>query len=310
MTTLQSDILNDERYIPIAEHGFVGLVETMGSDEAIEQAARVSYGKGTRKVSDTRNLIRYLLRNRHISPFEMGEVKFHVKLPIFVMRQLVRHRTASLNEYSARYSELSDEHYHPNPDRIQAQSKTNLQSREGDLAQDVKDQWGFECHRNRVAAQQTYRDALSAGVPRELARINLPLSVYTELYWKIDLNNFMKFLTLRLHPHAQREMRDYAWSMYELSSPHFPLTFEAFEDYMLNARIVSRMEAELLRDIMAGVVELPLNDLDLPGKYGLSKREWKDFLEVWATPVEGMMNLKAAAERYKQAVSEGRITSD
>lgn len=162
--TLQADILTDRRYVTIAEHGFVGLVETMGSDEDIEQAARVSYGKGTRKVSDTRNLIRYLMRNRHISPFEMGEVKFHVKLPIFVMRQLVRHRTASLNEYSARYSELSDEHFHPDSSRVQAQSQTNLQGSEGKLPQSVKDQWGLSvtetgwCRNRRIVM-------LEAGIP-------------------------------------------------------------------------------------------------------------------------------------------------
>lgn len=306
--TLQADILTDRRYVAIAEHGFVGLVETMGSDEDIEQAARVSYGKGTRKVSDTRNLIRYLMRNRHISPFEMGEVKFHVKLPIFVMRQLVRHRTASLNEYSARYSELSDEHFHPDSSRVQAQSQTNLQGSEGKLPQSVKDQWGFECHRNRVASQQTYRDALEAGIPRELARINLPLSVYTELYWKIDLNNFMKFLTLRLHPHAQQEMRDYAWSMYELATPHFPLTFEAFENYMLNARIVSHMEVEFLKDLMSGLIQLPLDEPEiLQEKYGFSKREWNEFQKAWVEPVQGMRNLIEAAKVYKAAIDDGSL---
>lgn len=303
----------DSRYLPIADHGFVGLVEVMGSDEAIEQAARVSYGTGTRQVSDTRNLIRYLMRHKHTSPFEMGEVKFHVKLPIFVMRQWVRHRTASLNEYSARYSVLSDEHYHPNHDDVQAQSATNRQGREGDLPAEVKSWWRDSCVMNKQAAQKTYEEALEAGIPRELARINLPVSVYTEMYWKIDLNNFMKVLLLRMDPHTQKETREYAWAMYELAKPSFPLSFEAFEDYMLNAVTLSAMERHLLENMLGGI-ESPaklLEDEQEAEKvrldYNFSKREWKDFCDKWLQPATGLGNLAQAAKRYKKAIEDGTL---
>ena len=313
MTTKQSEILADQRYMPIYEHGFVGLVDTMGSDQSIERAARVSYGEGTRKTSDTRNLLRYLLKHRHTSPFEMGEVLFHLKIPIFVMRQLVRHRTASLNEYSARYSVLSDEHYHPSNDYVKAQSQANKQGSDGDISNEVKAHWRERCTLNRQQSRETYDEALDAGISRELARINLPVSIYTELYWKIDVNNFMKTMSLRLDPHAQREIRDFARAMYDLAKPHFPLTFEAFEDYMLNATHLSIMETELLRDALFGFIDPAAVAFDevqseaCREKYGMGKREWKAFVEQWFASVLGMKNLANAAKNYKQLLATGKI---
>jgi len=311
--TKQSEILADQRYMPIYEHGFVGLVDTMGSDASIERAARVSYGEGTRKLSDTRNLLRYLMKNRHTSPFEMGEVLFHLKIPIFVMRQLVRHRTASLNEYSARYSVLSDEHYHPNNDYVKAQSKTNKQGSDGNIPNETKAHWRERCIVNRQQSRETYNEALDAGISRELARINLPVSIYTELYWKIDINNFMKTMSLRLDPHAQREIRDFAWAMYDLATPHFPLTFEAFEDYMLNASHLSIMETELVRDALFGFID-PIAVVSSEEaseacrvKYDMGKREWAVFVEKWFKPVVGMSNLVKAAKSYKQLVATGKL---
>lgn len=313
MTTKQHEILSDQRYMPIYEHGFVGLVETMGSDQVVEQAARVSYGQGTRKTSDTRNLLRYLMKHRHTSPFEMGELRFHLKIPIFVMRQLVRHRTASLNEYSARYSVLSAEHYHPDHDYVKAQSKGNKQGSEGEITAETKVYWRDQCIVNQQMATRTYEQALENGISRELARINLPVSIYTELHWKIDLNNFMKTMLLRLDPHAQREIQDFAWAMYELALPHFPLTFEAFEDYMLNASHLSIMETELLQDAMFGFIDpvAVTSSEDASEacrvKYGMGKREWKVFVEKWFGHVSGMRNLTKAAKKYKADIVSGRL---
>jgi len=311
--TKQSEILSDQRYMPVYEHGFVGLVETMGSDQSIERAARVSYGEGTRKTSDTRNLLRYLLSHRHTSPFEMGEVMFHLKIPIFVMRQLVRHRTASLNEYSARYSVLSDEHYHPDNSYVKAQSKANKQGSDGEITNEVKVRWRERCIVNRQQSRDAYNEALEAGISRELARINLPVSIYTELYWKIDISNFMKTMSLRLDPHAQREIQDFAWAMYDLAKPHFPLVFEAFEDYMLHATHLSIMETEALQDALYGFIDpgaIAVDEVqseECRVKYGMGKREWKAFVDKWFASVPGIKALKAAAKDYKQAVADGSL---
>lgn len=311
--TKQTEILTDQRYVPVYDHGFVGLVETMGSDQVIEQAARVSYGQGTRKTSDTRNLLRYLIRHRHTSPFEMAEVRFHLKIPIFVMRQLVRHRTANMNEYSARYSVLSDEHYHPEHDYVKAQSQANKQGSDGEISNEVKVWWRERCIVNIQQAKETYEQALEAGISRELARINLPVSIYTEAHWKMDLNNFMKMLSLRLDPHAQREIRDIAWVMYELAQPYFPLTLEAFEEYILNATHLSIMETELIHDALCGFID-PIEVIaseeaseECRDKYDMGKREWKAFVETWFRPVLGIKNLTKAADRYKAAIASGKL---
>jgi thymidylate synthase (FAD) len=276
--TKQSEILSDPRYIPIHNGGFVGLIETMGSDETIERAARVSYGKGTRIKSDTRNLIRYLIRNQHTSPTEFGEVVLHVKLPIFVARQWMRHRTFSYNETSLRYSEAETETYIPTPEYIQRQSTTNKQGREGT----IEDPNNFinDINLLNVHIFDTYNADIEEGVSRELARINLPLSLYTEFYCKVDLNNLMRFLKLRMDPHAQMEIQDYANAICSLVRPKFPIIFEAFDDYMINAESFSSQEMQILR---AAVEENKL--IQLVSNSQLSDREKKELLEKLKTSI-------------------------
>ena len=253
----------------IHQLGFVKLLDVMGDDEEVENSARISYGEGTRKVSQTRNLIRYLMRHKHTSPFEMCEVKFHIKLPIFIMRQLVRHRTANLNEYSGRYSVMSDDFYFPKGDSIKPQSTTNKQGREdGDLGNDIGE-IEFEMYRVFDGATTAYKNLLDWNVSRELARIVLPVSNYTEVIWKIDLNNFFKFYQLRSDSHAQEEIQDYANTMWNLVEPHFPLCCEAFSDYGLNSKTFSKQEMDIIRDNLSNIVATDR----------LSKREETEFLE-------------------------------
>ena len=257
--------------IEVHELGFVKLISVMGDDTEVENAARISYGKGTRKVSQTRNLIRYLMRHKHTSPFEMCEVKFHLKLPIFVMRQLVRHRTANLNEYSGRYSVMSNEYYLPQADYLQKQSTTNNQGRNEVLPN--KGSLHFEFNRVYDTAQITYENLLEEDLARELSRIVLPVANYTECIWKIDLHNFFHFIRLRSDSHAQREIRDYSDAMYELVKPKFPLCCEAFEDYVRDAVTFSKHEMELIREaIWDGRGGLQESE-------HLGKRETKEFLE-------------------------------
>ncbi len=254
--------------IQVHEHGFVKLLDVMGDDEEVENSARISYGEGTRKVSKTRNLIRYLMRHKHTSPFEMCEVKFHIKLPIFVMRQLVRHRTANLNEYSGRYSVMSDEFYLPQGDYLQKQSSTNNQGRDEVLPK--KGMLQFEFNRIYDGASTAYQVLLEEDLSRELARVLLPVANYTECIWKIDLHNFFHFVRLRSDSHAQREIKDFSDAMYELVKPKFPLCCEAFEDYVRDAVTFSKKEMEVIRD---------MRQLWTIGKYGLSEREQTEFLE-------------------------------
>ena len=238
----------------VHEHGFVKLLDVMGNDEEVENAARISYGEGTRKVSQTRNLIRYLMRHKHTSPFEMCEVKFHIKLPIFVMRQLVRHRTANLNEYSGRYSVMSDDFYFPKGRELKPQSTTNKQGREeGELGNDIGE-IEFEIYRIFDGATNAYKNLLDWNVSRELARIVLPVSNYTEVIWKIDLHNFFKFYQLRGDSHAQEEIQQFADVMWKLVEPHFPLCCEAFTDYVLNAKTFSAKEMEIIKDNLPNIV--------------------------------------------------------
>ena len=267
--------------IEVHELGFVKLLDVMGNDEEVENAARISYGEGTRKVSQTRNLIRYLMRHKHTSPFEMCEVKFHIKLPIFVMRQLVRHRTANLNEYSGRYSIMSNEYYLPEADYLQKQSATNKQGRE-----EVHPHTGkmhFEFNRVYDNAHIAYENLLDENIARELARTVLPVANYTECIWKIDLHNFFHVVHLRADDHAQREIQDYANAMYELIKPHFPLCCEAFEDYVVNARTFSSQEMDVIRDLLeytdtkAALAGMSIEDGALKDRLG--KRERTEFLE-------------------------------
>ena len=259
----------------IHEHGFVKLLDVMGNDEEVENAARISYGDGTRQTSKTRNLIRYLMRHKHTSPFEMCEVKFHLKLPIFVMRQLVRHRTANLNEYSGRYSVMSSDFYFPKGEEIKPQSSTNNQGREdGELVCHPSDA-EFEMFRIFDGATNAYRNLVEWNVSRELARIVLPVSNYTEVIWKIDLHNFFHFVKLRADKHAQKEIQDYANIMYEMVKPKFPLCCEAFEDYRQDAVTFSKQEMELIREaIWDG-----RGNIGEDSEEKLGKRESKEFLE-------------------------------
>ena len=253
----------------IHQLGFVKLLDVMGDDEEVENSARISYGEGTRKVNQTRNLIRYLMRHKHTSPFEMCEVKFHLKLPIFIMRQLVRHRTANLNEYSGRYSVMSNEFYLPEGDYLAKQSTTNSQGRGEVLEQQGLLQ--FEFNRIYDGASMAYQVLLEHDLSREVARALLPVANYTDCIWKIDLHNFFHFVKLRSDSHAQREIRDYADAMYELVKPNFPICCEAFEDYVQGATTFSKQEMEIIREKLDG--SWTMSD------YNLSERESKEFLE-------------------------------
>lgn len=256
--------------------GSVALLDVMGSDRDIEAAARVSYRGKPRGDGETRRLIRYLMSHRHTSPFEMGEIKFHVKAPIFVARQWLRHRTASPNEISGRYTEMSDEFFFFCADEICVQSGSNKQGR-GEST--VSDPYNAECDmRDAIgAASSAYADLLANGVSREQARIVLPLSTYTEWIWKIDLHNLLHFLKLRTDEHAQLEIRKYADAICEMVAPHFPITFEAWEDYVREAKIFSRMEMALMREIANRVVLDGLDPLSTCETYGLTRREFEDF---------------------------------
>lgn len=238
--------------VRVLDHGFVQLVDLMGDDEAIEEAARVSYAKGTRSRSDRRALLRYLLRHRHTSPFEMVELKIRVKLPIFVERQWVRHRMASLNEVSARYSELPEEVYIPTDAQVCAQSKTNKQGRAAPVDSGIAEAFRMRLAEETSRAFCLYRDVLSEDVARETARIGLPLGTFTEKIWKIDGHNLLHFLSLRLDAHAQWEIRQYAEAIAEIVKVWLPLTWEAFVDYRLEAATLSRMELDVVRWLVAG----------------------------------------------------------
>lgn len=273
----------------VLDYGFVQLLDVMGDDEAIEEAARVSYVMGTRSVRDRRALIRYLMRARHTSPFEMVEIKLRVKLPIFVERQWVRHRMASLNEVSARYSELPEEFYVPEPEQVCVQSATNKQGRAEPVDSERAERFRDGLDNHSSTAFLRYQDALADGVARETARIGLPLGTYTEKVWKIDGHNLLHFLALRLDTHAQWEIRQYAEALAEIVKVWLPLTWEAFVDYRLEAASFSRMELFVVRSLFQAWL---LNERDLGysqdgviarerercAAAGMSKRETDEFL--------------------------------
>lgn len=240
--------------IKVHDHGLVALIDVMPrlvpvgktADFAIVQAARVSYGQGTKQVNEDRGLIRYLARHHHTTPFEMVEFKFHHVMPIFVARQWIRHRTASVNEYSARYSVVPDRFYRPSAENIRKQSAGNRQGGGGAIDQLTADQ--FLEYLDRVSSQYAeYEKLLGQGVARELARIGLPLSIYTEWYWKCDLHNIFHFLALRMDDHAQQEIRDFAWAMFALIQPIVPVAAEAFMDYSFHGLHLTRLELESLK---------------------------------------------------------------
>ncbi len=271
--------------LPVLDHGFVRVIDYMGDDGAIVQAARVSYGRGTRRVSEDRGLINYLMRHRHTTPFEMCEIKYHVKLPIFVARQWIRHRTANVNEYSARYSILDNEFYIPAPEHLATQATVNRQGRgaviEGAAAQRVLDLLRADSER----AYAGYAELLNeddAGVPvdpiwpglaRELARMNLSLNFYTQWYWKTDLHNLMHFLSLRADPHAQFEIRAYAEAMLQTMQRWVPLAHAAFLEYRMNAASISATGLAVIRRMLAGEA------VDQAAS-GLSAREWRELMAV------------------------------
>jgi thymidylate synthase (FAD) len=271
--------------IPVLDHGFVRVIDYMGDDGAIVQAARVSYGKGTRRVSEDRGLIQYLMRHRHTTPFEMCEIKYHVKLPIFVARQWIRHRTANVNEYSARYSILDNEFYIPAPEHLAAQAATNRQGRggvlEGEAARRVLDLLREDSERAYAGYVEMLNedsagnpvDASWPGLARELARMNLSLNFYTQWYWKTDLHNLMHFLTLRADPHAQYEIRAYADAMIDTLRRWVPLAHAAFIEYRMHAAAISATGIKIIRRLLAGE---PVEQKDS----GLSPREWRELMTV------------------------------
>jgi thymidylate synthase (FAD) len=273
--------------IKVLDHGFIALVDTMPrlvpegttADQAIVQAARVSYGAGTKQVNEDRGLIRYLLRHRHSTPFEMVEFKFHVAMPIFIARQWIRHRTANVNEYSARYSIVKDRFYIPTAEAVRKQSMSNRQGGEETFSLDdetqVKTAEDFLRYVGQVEQlYQQYTKLTEQGVSREMARIGLPVNVYTEWYWKCDLHNLLRFISLRLDPHAQYEIRVYAQAMLDLIEPIVPLTVEAWHDYDFGAVRLSRLEIEAIRaSVKAGVVS-ELKEIETANKR--EQAEWAD----------------------------------
>jgi len=271
--------------ISVLDHGFVRVIDYMGDDSAVVQAARVSYGKGTKKVSEDRGLIQYLMRHRHSTPFEMCEIKFHVKLPIFVARQWIRHRTANVNEYSARYSILDREFYIPAPEHLAAQSVSNRQGR-GDVLQGAEaarvldllkqdserayDDYAWMLNENE---QGETVDAGRQGLARELARMNLSLNFYTQWYWKVDLQNFMHFLSLRADAHAQYEIRVFAEAMLDVLRRWVPLSAEAFDQHRLHAVTLSKNAIDVVRRRLKGET---VSEADS----GLGKREWAELQQL------------------------------
>ena len=232
--------------IKCLDKGFVRLVDSMGGDDAIVQSARVSYGKGTSKVSQDRGLIRYLMRHRHTTPFEMVEFKFHCKMPIFVARQWVRHRTANINEYSLRYSEARDEFYYPEPDNIEFQSALNKQGRMGEVDSELKQKVQRYFKEISERSFEIYSELNEAGVARELARAVLPVNLYTEWYWKNDLHNLLHFIGLRSDGHAQYEIRVFSDAMASFVKEVAPFAWEAYQDYVVKGMRFSKIEQNLL----------------------------------------------------------------
>ena len=271
--------------LPVLDHGFVRIIDYMGDDAAIVQAARVSYGKGTTKVSDDAGLLNYLLRHRHSTPFEMCEIKYHIKLPIFIARQWIRHRTANVNEYSARYSVLDREFYIPDQVNLATQSKSNRQGRgevlEGKEAAAVLDLLRDDAENNYNHYVEMLNEDESGhiidetrdGLSRELARMNLTLNTYTQWYWKIDLHNLLHFLSLRADEHAQYEIRVYAEAIMETVKRWCPITYNAFIDHRINSVTLSGKAIQVIKKMIDGI------SIDQE-ESGLSKREWRELMGV------------------------------
>jgi len=271
--------------VNVLDKGFVRVVDYMGDDAAIVQGARVSYGRGTKKISGDRGLIRYLMRHRHTTPFELAELKIHVRAPIFVTRQWFRHRTASINEYSARYSVLEREFYIPEIESIAAQSESNRQGRgeamsaerAGEVARILRED-AAHCYDNYLLMLNETEtgetiDESKAGLARELARINLPIGIYTQFYWKVNLWNLLRFLSLRADSHAQYEIRAYADAILAIVETWVPHVYEAFADYVLGAGTISAQGLSLLRAALTSTAPLD------PERFGLSGRELRELTD-------------------------------
>lgn len=263
--------------IPVLDHGFVRVIDYMGDDAAICQAARVSYGKGTKSVQNDEGLIRYLMRHWHSTPFEMCEVKLHVKLPVFVARQWIRHRTANVNEYSARYSILDREFYIPAPEHLAAQSVVNNQGRgaalEGEEAARVLEILKTDANRAYDHYEAMISQDGQLGLARELARMNLPANIYTQWYWKVDLHNLLHFLRLRADAHAQYEIRVYADAICKVVSDWVPFAYKAFEDYRMGGATMSATALDCVRRMLKGEDVTQENS-------GMSKGEWREFIDT------------------------------
>ncbi len=280
-TTRRATVPGIEQHLytahPVLDHGFVRVIDYMGDDSAICQAARVSYGKGTKAVSNDEGLIRYLMRHWHSTPFEMCEIKLHVKLPVFVARQWIRHRTANVNEYSARYSILDREFYIPAPKHINAQSVVNNQGRgdvlEGEEAARVLEILKADSERCYDHYEEMIGQEGQAGLARELARMNLPANVYTQWYWKVDLHNLFHFLRLRADAHAQYEIRVYAEEICRLIADWVPAAYGAFSDYRLGGANISQRGVEALKRMLQG------EEMDAKAA-GMSAGEWREFMRV------------------------------
>ena len=270
--------------IPVLDHGFIRVIDYMGDDSSIVQSARVSYGKGTKKVSTDEGLIKYLMRHRHSTPFEMCEIKYHIKLPIFIARHWIRHRTANVNEYSARYSILDKEFYLPAKEQLAAQSQSNRQGRgdviQGKQAEEVLNILKDDANRTYDNYEKllnerfdgTKIDENKVGLARELARMNLTLNTYTQWYWKTDLLNLLNFLFLRADNHAQYEIRVYADKMLDTVKRWVPITYQAFMDYRVGAAEISSKGLSVIKSMISG------KKVEQEGS-GLSKREWNELME-------------------------------
>ncbi|WP_281966743.1 FAD-dependent thymidylate synthase [Roseovarius nanhaiticus] len=277
-TTLRATAHGMEAHLytayPVLDHGFVRVIDYMGDDAAITQAARVSYGKGTKSVQNDEGLIRYLMRHWHSTPFEMCEIKLHVKLPVFVARQWIRHRTANVNEYSARYSILDREFYIPAPEHLNAQSVINNQGRgdvlEGEEAQRVLRYLRDDAMRAYDHYEEMISDEGQQGLARELARMNLPANIYTQWYWKVDLHNLLHFLRLRADSHAQYEIRVYAEEICKIVADWVPFAYRAFEDYRMGGAQMSATALDCVRRMLKGETVTQENS-------GMSKGEWREF---------------------------------
>jgi len=263
---------------PVLDHGFVRVIDYMGDDAAICQAARVSYGKGTKSVQNDEGLIRYLMRHWHSTPFEMCEIKLHVKLPVFVARQWIRHRTANVNEYSARYSILDREFYIPAPEHVAAQSVVNNQGRGDILTGDEAARVLEILKADSARAYDNYQSLISQdgqqGLARELARMNLPTNIYTQWYWKVDLHNLLHFLRLRADAHAQYEIRVYADEICKIVADWVPFAYAAFEDYRMGGATLSKTALDCVRRMIKG------EDVSQENS-GMSKGEWREFSQLF-----------------------------